>query len=147
MELNEQIVIEVKKWVGVKYQHRSITKFGCDCTGLLIGVMQSLGYAKKYKLRMYPRDWNLHSMANNYVVKEIEKVATKVVGKKQPGDLILFDEGKCTSHIGIMIEGDLFVHSLRKNRKCVIGKLTNSRWSKRVANYYRLNLEKIKRYG
>ena len=146
MDLNKQIIEEAKGWVGIKFQHRSTTKFGCDCTGLIIGILKALGFGKNYELRNYPYDWNLHGMADDHIVKVVEKVSNKVIGKKKPGDIVLFEQGKCTSHIGIVLENDMFLHALRKNRKSIISKLVNSKWSKRVVNYYRFDVEKLKRY-
>lgn len=139
-ELRIQLSNVAKIWksLGVRYQHRGITRKGCDCTGLVIGILQELGYMKNYKLRIYPPDWNLHAFADDHIVKEVEKVADKIV-KPDIGDLVLFYFGKCVAHIGIIIENGLFIHCHRSSKKCVVSSLHNSQWTKRISGYYRLN--------
>jgi cell wall-associated NlpC family hydrolase len=79
MNLGCWIAAEAKNWLGVPYQHRGMTKRGCDCTGLLIGILQLLGYLPNYKLREYPKDWNLHAGAGDYIREEISKIADLVL--------------------------------------------------------------------
>jgi len=133
-----------KEWknLGVKYEHRGTTRNGCDCTGLVIGVLKEMGYFKNYKLRNYPLDWNLHAGADNYIMEEVVKIADRI---EEPdiGDLVLFYIGRCIAHIGVVIEHDLFIHCYMTSRKCVISSLINSRWTKRIAGFYRLNEDKL----
>jgi len=142
MSLNEDIVKEALTWIDTPYQHRSATKQGCDCTGLIIGVMQTLGYMKDYKLRNYPKDWNLHSMADNYIVDEIEKFTDKIFDMRS-GDIVLFRFGKCIAHAGILLENKLFIHSHVKAKKCNVSLMKNNEWSKRFVGAYRFNLKKV----
>lgn len=133
---------KVWKELGVKYQHRGTTRRGCDCTGLVIGILQELGYLKDYELRIYPPDWNLHALADDYIMEELEKVAYKIT-KPEIGDLVLFHFGKCIAHVGIVIENDLFIHCNRTAKKCTVSKLNNSPWTKRIIYFYRLNEERL----
>ncbi|GAH75445.1 unnamed protein product, partial [marine sediment metagenome] len=45
LERGREIAEEARKWADAKvpYRHRGVTNEGCDCSGLLIGVMQKLG--------------------------------------------------------------------------------------------------------
>lgn len=130
----------VKEWqkLGVVYEHRGITRKGCDCTGLVIGVLKEMGYLKIYKLRNYPPDWNLHAKADNFIVEELSKVAY-VIETPSIGDLVLFYLGKCVAHVGVVIENSLFIHCHRNSKKCVISNLWNSEWTKRIFCFYRLD--------
>ena len=144
MDLNKRIIEEVMKWKGVKYQHRSTTKQGCDCTGLIVGVMQALGYIKSYKMRKYPSDWNLHSMADNYILEEIEKFADKVSDMKS-GDIVLFRFGKCIAHAGILLENKLFIHNHKKAGRCNLSSIRGvNKWAERLMGTYRFNIDKLK---
>ena len=144
MGLNERIVEEAIKWKGVKYQHRSTTKQGCDCTGLVVGVMQALGYMKNYEMRNYPSDWNLHSMADNYILEEIKRFADRVVDMKS-GDIILFRFGKCIAHAGILLENRLFIHNHKNAGKCNLSSLSGAnKWARRFVGAYRFNIDKLK---
>ena len=143
-ELRKHLCNTAKVWknLGVKYEHRGTTRNGCDCTGLIIGILQELGYMKDYKLRIYPIDWNLHSFADNHIVEELSKVADKIA-KPDIGDLVLFYFGKCVAHSGIVIEDGLFIHIHQRAGKCIVSSLWNSSWTKRIVNFYRLNEDKL----
>jgi len=134
----------VKIWKDLKvpYQHRGITRNGCDCTGLIIGALRELGYLKNYELRNYSPDWNLHSKADNYIVEEVSRFADKIT-QPDAGDLILFYFGRCVAHIGVMIENGLFIHCHRKRGECAVSSLWNSSWTKRIYGFYRLNETKL----
>ncbi len=143
-ELREQLCNNVKVWrdLNVKYEHRGMTRKGCDCTGLIIGSLRELGYLKNYKLRKYPIDWNLHAKADNYIVEEISKVADEIT-RPNIGDLVLFYFGRCVAHVGVLIEDGLFIHCHMKSRKCKASKLWNSQWTKRIVGFYRLDENKL----
>ena len=143
---------EAIKWVQakVRYRHRGTTMQGCDCTGLLIGIARAIGYLGKYVLRMYPRDWNLHSGAGNYVVEELNRVGNEISNNETGnGDILIFRFGKCLAHVGIVVnwEKRLFVHSFFSAGYCKYGVLKNSMWSKRWVKTYRLNREKMAKYS
>jgi len=129
----------------VQYEHRGATRNGCDCTGLPIGALREMGYLKDYKIRSYPIQWNLHAKADNYIVEEISKVADEIT-KPDIGDLVLFHFGKkrkCVAHVGVIIENGLFVHCHKTSRVCIVSSLWNSRWTKRISGFYRLNEVKL----
>jgi len=145
MIFGERIVAEAKNWLGVKYQHRGISKRGCDCTGLIIGVLQSLSYMPGYKLREYPKDWNLHAGAGDYIREEISKVADKVNdSSKQAGDILLFRFGKCIAHCGIFIGKAVFVHCyLGSGKVCKSVLAPQGQWNSRLAETYRINESRL----
>ena len=144
--LNDDIIKEAKNWLGVKYEHRGITKQGCDCTGLLIGILKTFGYLAGYKIKRYPNDWNLHAKAGNYIMEEIEGIATKV-DIPSIGDLVLFNFGRCISHLGILIENNMFIHTHSNSGICLMSKRVNSSWGKRIVGYYRIDENKLRLYG
>lgn len=151
-DIQEKFVKEIRCWADakIKYRHRGTTKGGCDCTGLIIGAMRNLGYLGKYVLRMYPRDWNLHSGAGNYIIEEITKISDEIPNSEiDNGDLVVFRFGKCVAHIGVMIDisSKLFAHSLFSIKQCRYAILRNSMWSKRWVKSFRLNNEKMALYS
>jgi len=144
MDLNDRITEEAKNWLNVPYEHRGITKRGCDCTGLLIGVLQALGHATNYIPRVHPMDWNLHDMADDHIVKELSKVADKVT-KPKKGDFVLFRFGRCVSHAGIMITQNKFIHCFKDAKKCKYSIMDGTnQWSKRLAGFYRIDVGRLK---
>jgi cell wall-associated NlpC family hydrolase len=130
----------------VPYQHRGTSRNGCDCTGMLIAIARELGYLKRYVLRKYPPDWNLHAGAGNQVIEELSKVADELSKSKASiGDIAVMAFGKCPAHCGIIVDDQLtMVHSLSTNKCCTYGLLKNSLWQSRWLTTFRLNQEKLK---
>ncbi len=142
---------EAIKWAEekVRYVHRGVSKLGCDCTGLIIGVCREIGYLGNYKLRNYSKDWNLHNGAGNYIIEELEKVANEIPKNEiTEGDILVFSWGRCLAHVGILVNKNngKFVHCFVDSKKCIYGILFNSGFGKRWKKSYRLNVEKMKRF-
>lgn len=150
--LQEKFKKEAIIWAKEKvpYLHRGVTKLGCDCTGLIIGIIKSLGYAGSYTLREYPLDWNLHSGRGNYIEEELNKVADEIsMDKMVEGDILAFYFATCLAHTGILVNKNntMFVHSLVTSKKCEFAILKNSMWTKRFKKVFRLNDQKIKGFS
>ena len=141
---------EARNWIGVKYRHHDFSKNGCDCTGLLIGIAHELGYLRTYDLRMYPKDWNLHAGAGNYICEELERFGYEIPNSDcNDGDIPIFRFGKCLAHAGVIVDMGqrLMVHSFMTAKKCQYAILRNSIWSKRWMKTYRLSSEKMAKYN
>ena len=141
LTLAQRIVEIAKAWVIAKviFRHRGTTRSGCDCTGLLIGVLKELGY-KNYTLPYYARDWNLHSTERDYAIEELEKIANLVPKEEvQAGDFVVFKFGRKHSHCGIYIGELLFIHTYHQAAHCKYGVLRNSIWAQRWSLVYRLD--------
>ncbi len=150
LALQEAFALEARRWIEVKYRHRGTTMNGADCTGLLIGIAQRLGYLRNYELRMYPKDWNLHAGAGNYICEELEKVGDQIPNNEcGNGDIPIFRFGKCLAHAGIIVDMSkrLMVHSFLTSRRCEYAILRNSIWSKRWIKTYRFSSEKMAKYN
>lgn len=148
MEIGETLALKASQWAAerVVYLHRGTRRTGCDCTGLVIGCLQELGFLKAYKLRQYPRDWNLHAMGakDTFLEEELERVADQVTGEHKPGDIILFVFGKCKAHCGIVVRTGVFVHSHAGAGGVKVGLLKTPKWSSRLASVWRLSEEKMR---
>jgi len=99
----------------------------------------------KYPLRYYPKDWNLHAMAGDYIREELRKVAVPIERGAGPGDVLLFFFGRCVAHCGVLT-GPVFVHSHVGAGKVEYGSLRTPKWSKRLAGYWRIEPEKLERF-
>jgi len=145
--IQEQIAEKAKEWANdkVRYKHRGHTRNGCDCSGLLVGVMRELGYLKNFKMPNYPVDWNLHGFKykHNYLTEKICKYAYKIpMNEKQPGDVLLFKYLKVICHSGIYVGNELFVHSYVLRPVCY-GTLRNSRYGKWLEEVWRVDERKL----
>lgn len=138
-------VSEAANWVRIPFLHRGITRGGVDCTGLIIAILRELGYMANYELRQYPRDWNLHGGAGNYIEDELVKIANEIPKHEtKPGDLILIRFGRCLSHCAIVMPDDLILHAFLTGRMVKYDLLRGPKWTKRWAKTYRLNEEKLR---
>jgi len=147
-QIGESLASMALKWESIKvpYVHRGTRRTGCDCTGLVIGCLQELGEIRHYKLRWYPRDWNLHAMGekDDFLQQELVKVADEVRREPKVGDIILFRFGKCIAHCGIVVKCGMFVHAHAGARKVSVGLLRTPKWLSRLASVWELNPEKMR---
>ena len=117
--LNEQAVknslySQLESWKGTTYQFGGLSKEGIDCSGFVY-----LTYLSKFGIKL-PRSTT--QQAN---------IGWKVSQKKlQPGDLVFFQTGLSTQHVGIFIEDRKFVHA-SKSRGIIVSSLDNEYWSDR----------------
>jgi cell wall-associated NlpC family hydrolase len=145
--ISELFAEKVREWADlhVPYVHRGMTRQGCDCTGLIIGCLQELGYLTNFKLRYYPKDWNLHAMADDYIQQELGIGAKKLLGTQvRIGDILLFRFGKCPAHCGVLISHGVFAHSHAKAGRVEYAVLKGNQWSKRWIATWRLSEEKLR---
>ncbi len=139
--LRTQFALKAITWLNVPYQHRGITRNGCDCTGLIIGAAQEVGLLKDYKLRKYPIDWNIHQV-DNHIEQQLKIYGFEVPNNKiENGDIVLMHFGRNISHCGIMVNVKkmMMIHCYRTVKKVTFGILRNSKWSARWQKTYRLN--------
>jgi cell wall-associated NlpC family hydrolase len=137
-----KIVEQVKQWVGVRYLHQGITRSGCDCSGLLVGVLKELGYLRSFVMPVYPLDWNLHNPKHNYLQEYLDKYCFKT-DKPQPEDLVVFRFGRHISHIGILVDGLTFIHCYM-TAGVKYGTLNSGQWKERVVGYWRLDFDLLR---
>ncbi len=151
MNIQERFIEQAIIWANnhVPYLHRGVTRFGCDCTGLIIGIARELGFMGEYKLRNYSPDWNKHSGAGNYIAEEIGKIANEIPKPQtENGDLVIIRFYKCLAHVGILIDKDngKFVHSLDRSKRCEYGILKNSEWGRRWEKTFRFDEDKMRTF-
>jgi len=129
----------------VPYQHRGTSRNGCDCTGLIVAICRELGYLKKFVLRQYREDWNLHAGAGNQVIEELRKFGVEIPKREAGiGDIPVMLFGKCPAHCGIIVaRGPVIVHSLKSEHYCNKSVLKKSMWSARWVTTFRLIEEKL----
>ncbi|PJA08791.1 MAG: glycoside hydrolase [Flavobacteriales bacterium CG_4_10_14_0_2_um_filter_32_8] len=86
----------IDKWIGVKYKYGGQTQEGVDCSGFV-----NILYKEVYQ-KVLPR-------SSSDIAKQL-KSTTK--NKLSEGDILVFDiDGKKSSHVGIYLTNNKFVHS------------------------------------
>jgi cell wall-associated NlpC family hydrolase len=150
--LNLQIAERAELFVKSKvpYQHRGMSFFGCDCTGLLVAILRQLGFLQDFTMPNYDRDWNLHidnadlPLMTNFFGKTADSIPKN---EKTTGDILVFGFGRCQrAHTGVYLRDNLFAHCFVTAGRCVYGTLQNSQWGKRWTNTYRMNSNKLRAY-
>jgi cell wall-associated NlpC family hydrolase len=144
LSLNDDIARIAKEWADakVRYRHRGTSKEGVDCTGLLIGVIKSLGGLQDFELPYYPEDWQQHSFCHNYIEELVPKYADKV-DSPIPGDILLFRMFKIICHVGIFVDDDLFVHAYLAKKHVWYAKLSGSTWERHLNSVWRPDRERL----
>ncbi|MFW1875233.1 hypothetical protein ACG9XQ_18075, partial [Acinetobacter baumannii] len=83
---------------------------GVDCGTLICEVYEKVGLMDHLDPRPYPPDWHMHQMGPRYL-ELILGVCDPVEGPPQPGDIVLYHFGKCSSHGAIVTEWPHVIHS------------------------------------
>lgn len=144
----EEFRIEIcrlaKEWVQekIKYRHRGYSRRGCDCIGLLLGILQEMGFMKKYVLPFYERGWE-RGQDREILTREFEPYYIEIDREIiQSGDVLLFAFAGRIIHCGIYLDDNLFVHCFQ-GTTVKIDTLKHSPWTGRLVKIVRLNLEKL----
>ena len=107
------VVREALSWLGTPWHHRARVKgAGVDCGQFLAAVFIHVGLVAPFPIAEYPQDWNLHRDAERFL-ETVQTSARRVLPPARPGDLVLFQYGRCISHGGIVVKWPGIVHAWR----------------------------------
>ncbi len=122
---NQTVVETALSFRGTPYRNGGSDPAGFDCSGLTQWVFAAHGIA-------LPRD-----------VQDQFKIGRKVkLDDLEPGDLIFFHTiARGPSHVGIVIDGDQFVHAPSSNGVVRVERISSSYWSRRVVGVRRVRPE------
>jgi len=95
------VVAAARAWIGTPYHHMAdLHGVGVDCAMLLVRVYCDLKLVERFDPRPYTQDWMMHRNEERYLGFLLERA--HIVGKPDPGDVILFKIGRCFAHGGIV---------------------------------------------
>lgn len=128
-KVRQAIIDESLSWVGTPYHAQAHLKgIGVDCIGLIIGVAKAVGVlAPTYRPPIYSQEWHWHS--NEELLQEtltLMQCPCLPVGQHQPGDMLVFQYGRVSSHVGIVLPEGLLVHAVRDDGRVVAQRLTEA---------------------
>ena len=137
-EKQTEVVAEAKTWLQTPYHHHADVKGeGVDCAMILVRVYGECGLIPEIDPRPYPQDWHLHRDAERYL-GWIEKYADKV-DAPEPGDIAMFQFGRCVAHAAIVIEWPIVLHALAQHREVVLSDIsTSDHFRERLRGFYRI---------
>lgn len=111
----EAILNEAREWIGTPYHHAADVKStpdkrgGVDCAMLLVRVFCDTRHVPMFDPRPYPPDWHLHRDQERFL--SWIDCFTVPVETPEPGDVALFQYGRCVSHGGIMETPSIIIHA------------------------------------
>ncbi|MGD9355752.1 MAG: C40 family peptidase [Chromatiales bacterium] len=106
-----EIVTNALAQVGTPYRYGGTGPGGFDCSGLVYYTHTKAGID-------VPR-----------VTSDQKKSARRVSRSRlQPGDLVFFNTGVTTNHVGIMIDSTRFVHAPSSGKRVSTSRITDHYW-------------------
>jgi cell wall-associated NlpC family hydrolase len=116
IDQRKAVVEEAKTWLKTPHVHMARLKgVGVDCALLLAEVYERTGLVEHIDPGYYPQDWHLHKggqAEERIYLKTVLKYAHRVKDRDPlPGDIVLFDFGRCESHGAIVIEWPIVIHA------------------------------------
>jgi cell wall-associated NlpC family hydrolase len=134
MMTREGIIVEAKTWLNTPYHHQGRIKgVGVDCAMLLADVYNKCGFIPYIDPRPYPPDWHIHKSEEKYL-GWVKQHAIEVAEPK-PGDVALFQFGRCTAHGAIVVEWPMIIHAYIRVG-CVIGDANSGVMAGRCRGFY-----------
>jgi NlpC/P60 family putative phage cell wall peptidase len=124
----EEIVAEVRSWIGTPYRHQASLKgVGCDCLGLIRGVWRAVLGEEPEEPTPYTPDWAEASGAETFAAAARRHLREIDVDEAEPGDVLLFRwrRGLPAKHAGVLIEPHRFVHA---HQGAAVAAAAYSRW-------------------
>lgn len=110
-EQQANVIAEAMTWQNTPYHHAANIKgVGVDCVMLLVEVFKARKMIPQdFDPRPYTRDWHLHNGVELYL-GGIEFLADPVEFP-EPGDIALFQFGRCISHGALVLEWPVVLHA------------------------------------
>ncbi|WP_159137712.1 C40 family peptidase [Acinetobacter pittii] len=137
MNKADEAVQEALTWLGTPYHHQGRVKgVGVDCGTLICEVFEKVGLMDHLDPRPYPPDWHMHQMGQRYL-ELILGVCDAIEGPPQPGDIVLYQFGKCISHGAIVMEWPQVIHSYL-HQGVIIQDGTKGSLARRIAGFFRM---------
>jgi NlpC/P60 family putative phage cell wall peptidase len=141
----EQIVTQARTWLGTPFHHQARLKgVGCDCLGLVVGVVDELGLKDKNGQSLAAYDEIAYSKEPDgaYLTQKLTDLLEEVQ-VAQAGDLALFSVRDNPQHLAILTdyEGVLgMIHAYAPTRRVVEHRL-DADWNSRLVKVFRWQLD------
>ena len=109
----ELLVKSALSWLGTPYHSGArIKHVGVDCGQLLIAVYEEAGLLSPGQCDpgYYSPEWHLHRSEEKYL-HWVEKFCRRAEPPYRPGDIALFQFGRCISHGALVVKWPLLIHA------------------------------------
>ena len=141
-EVRNQIIATAYDWLDTPYHHHALVKgVGVDCAKLVAACALGAGLTDEDTVNTmpnYPVQWHLHNREEK-LLETIEAYGCvrKDKANTLPGDIVTFQFGRTTSHLGIMVNETQFIHARYDIGKVVLNDF-NDDWMNRWTFTYLL---------
>lgn len=141
-KIRKEIIREADEWIGTPWQHQACVKgAGVDCAMLVAGVARNVGLLSEEEMKTipnYPKDWHFHQdfALLPYIMEQLN-CKEKDIRYKRPGDILVFKIGRVPSHLGILLEDNIFIHSYSGGNGVVVKNGLSAQWVDRLKHIYK----------
>ena len=143
MNQANNIVAQARSWIGTPFHHQArLKKIGCDCLGLIVGVVDELELKDKNGVKLAAYDEVTYSKEpdGEYLIQKLVDVLAEIAPEEmRAGDLALFKVRENPQHLAILTdyEGGLgMIHSFAPARRVVEHRLDDD-WRARLVKVFR----------
>jgi cell wall-associated NlpC family hydrolase len=107
----ERVISTALSWLGTPYHHHARVKgAGVDCGQFVAAVFEEAGVIPSLVPDDYPHDWHLHRSEERYL-GYVSRYARPNEGPRLPGDIALYQYGRCISHGAIVVAWPQIIHA------------------------------------
>lgn len=143
MKNHNNIVAQARTWLGTPFHHQARLKGkGCDCLGLIVGVVDELGLEDRNGMKLAAYDEVTYSKEPDgaYLIQKLTGLLEEVpIAEARAGDLALFKVRENPQHLAILsdYEGALgMIHSFAPSRRVVEHRLDDE-WKSKIIKVFR----------
>ena len=138
----KKVVAAALAWENTPYHHQAnIQGVGVDCVMLLVEVYKSCRLIPAdFDPRPYARNWHLHRSDEMYLAG-LERFGAPLRGRQRPlpGDIAMFQFGRCASHAALVLQWPLVLHAYADVGSVVQTDISKSTaLTKRLRGFYRI---------
>ena len=137
------IVAQARSWLGTPFHHQArLKQVGCDCLGLIVGVVDELELRDKDGIKLGSYDEVTYSKEPDgaYLTQKLLGLLDEVpIEDMRPGDLALFSVKENPQHLAILTDyegGVGMIHSFAPARRVVEHRLDDD-WRARLVKVFR----------
>ena len=136
----KQFLAEAKAGLAQSYHHQGRLKKsdshkgGVDCIGLVVGICKELGMDEIVKADK--TDYSPHPTGSRLALVAGDHLSKVALDHRKPADILLFKTFKDPQHVGILTEGNCFIHCNSSAGKVVQQPLSKT-WERILTHVFR----------
>lgn len=119
------VVAEALTWLGTPFHDNSAIKgAGADCIHVVSASFVAPGIIEQPNIWKYSPRWHLHR-SEELMLNSVQQFAVET-GEVKPGNVVLYREGRCFSHCGIITNDLHLVHASWRRGRVIVSPLNQS---------------------